>query len=247
MRFILLMVLVGPALLLVAPAPFDPVPTRTAAAEQEFDPGLMAVKPLAKPPAKRLPGLPYWSNDAVIGWVTAVDAKSITVLEGGPGAEPVRFTACQELVAGQVIWVHQHRVPPYPLADVRVGDLVKVFTIPPMVYEIYIWRRPGGRLGPPSVVLNNRRIPYNVDLCNPDPRITKPRPYHEWVNAIQDYEERGILLPPDMRLKQRWSTPILGCVIFQDGTVKRFATLLAPPAQQVKAGEPPPQGVPPKP
>lgn len=64
-----------------------------------------------------------------------------------------------------------------------------------MCYEVSIWRRPGDRRGPPSVAPVGVRLRYNV-RTGYDTSI----PYHEWVNAVQDYEERGTPLPP-------WITP----------------------------------------
>lgn len=230
MRSVLLLVLIAPALLLVAPGPLDPTPTRTAAAGGASDAGLLA----ADPPAPRR----YYGALGNIGWVVAVDATSLTLrergygrgYERGPGGNTIKYPVCPELTDGQVL-AFETWYPPYPLADVRVGDLVAVNTTSgDMVYEICIYRRPGGRLGPPSVVVRDRRVKYNIDLC-----FTKPRPYHEWVNAIQDYEERGIPLPPEMRPPIK--RPALGLgEICPDGTVTEW---VAPPPPERRFVPPP--------
>ncbi|MBX9627779.1 MAG: hypothetical protein K2X82_28535 [Gemmataceae bacterium] len=70
----------------------------------------------------------------------------------------------------------------YRLADVRVGDEVTLWLQrdgPEGVCRaVQIERRPGGRV-PPA----------------PGERPDDPDPYHAWVNAYQDWEERGIPLP----------------------------------------------------
>lgn len=212
MRRTLLVLLVGPLLLLVAPAPFEPVADRTAAAQAPAEGGLMAV---ARPPRPAL----YPAINSM-GWVTAVDARSITVhrvrFNRGLNQPVVRFTASEELAAGQVtaLWSHY---PPYPLADVRVGDLVYV-THGPIdgvneCYEINILRRPGGRLGPPSVFAPTyKKSRYNLGF----PRAY---PYHEWINAIQDFEERGIRIPPRLLANAAFSLPGPGRLC-PDGTIE---------------------------
>jgi hypothetical protein len=213
MRSVVLLLLIGLPMLLVAPGPFEPVAVRTAAAEQPLDSGLMAAKP---PPVRRYP-----FGGGVIGWVTAVDARSITIWERGPGAKPVKYPACEELARGELVPAYADDDPTYPLADVRVGDLVLVYLSIKEVYEIRIWRRPGGRLGPPSVAGRGPRFRYNVHLG----LFAGEHPYHEWINAFQDFEERGIPLPPKMRPQHGPRAVRGGGILQEDGTI----TLPPPP------------------
>lgn len=203
----------GPSLFLVAPMPLESVAGRVAVAGEQTDSGLMAVRP-------RQPRM--YSASGGYGLVTAVDTKSITLRWCRcPEMPPVKLAACEVLAAGGIVADYAMR-PPYPLADVRVGDQVYVLCGPEAgvetCYEIWIYRRPGGRLGPPSVMTSNgKRIKY--DYCfSFDRRQTYP--YHEWINAFQDYEERGIPLPEKMRPDQPRPVPG-GCYLLQDGTLTK--------------------------
>jgi hypothetical protein len=68
-------------------------------------------------------------------------------------------------------------------ADVQIGDEVSIRLsrerIDGLCYEISIQRRPGGRVPEPPVKSENPRIP----------------PFHERMNAYQDFEEKGIPIP----------------------------------------------------
>lgn len=240
MRSILILALFTPSLLLVAPGPFETVPVRTAAAEGASDPGLLAADP---PPAPRR----YYGAIWNIGWVVAIDANSLTIRERGygpgpgphPGGNTIKFPVCPELVAGEVLALEGDLYPPYPFADVRAGDLIGIHAASrDMVYEINIFRRPGGRLAPPSVAPRGKKVKYNVELG----LFAGAHPYHEWINAFQDYEERGIPLPPKMR-PQYGSRGIPGdAILHPDGTITPEPGA-EPPKQRVTL---PTQQVPPE-
>ena len=223
----ILFALLGPPLLLLSPAPFGPAASRTADAREQFDPGVMAAAPAAQP----RPQVEHVPTGTAIGWVTAVDGKSITIRLAEPIARdrpPVQYTAHPILVAGGI--VAQYAVyPPYPLADVRVGDLVMAEhgTYNRVLYEVSILRRPGGRLGPPSVAPVGVKIRYLVGYDR-QTRI----PYHEAVNALQDFEARVIPLPPGIvpgRPEGEYLRP--------DGTPTTWSI---PPLPLWRAGDPPP-------
>jgi hypothetical protein len=249
MKHTALLALVGTPLFLVAPAGFESAASRTADAQERFEPGLLAVD---RPAEQRI----YSLSAGAYGWVTAVDTTSITVQHRLTPNAPVKFPVCPTLAAGGVrAWYAFF--PPYPLADVRVGDLVQAETAgqgkDKAYYEIYIHRRPGGRLGPPSVAPTEKR--YNVDYrmfglngvgvraqaglqeieYNVEYGHSTRHLYHEWINAFQDYEERGIPLPPDMRPK----FPVLvpgGVYLLPDGTLTKWGD----PSPRKQPGQPPP-------
>lgn len=233
---LILTVLLASLLVLIAPAPFDPLGDGTAAAQDSSDVGLMAVS--------RPPGKVRVSYQDSTGWVTAVDAASLTVRRDTDGdmashGRPrpiVRFTACEGLAAGRnrgSVLVIRNCYAFYTLAEVRVGDLVRIeheslghvngrpeVNLAPVLYQIEIFRRPGGRLGPPSVELvgpPGMRYLYKSHLMIS--HISKGAyPHHVWVNAFQDYEERGIPLPPDMR--PLYTTSIPFGMLRWDGTIE---------------------------
>lgn len=222
---LILAVLLGSLLVLVAPAPFDPLGDGTAAAQDSADLAQMA----APRPPKKSP-----SFTPSTGWVTAVDATSLTLRRDTSGEERprpvVRFIAFEGLFEGRFRYISTFT--PYPLADVRVGDLVRVehepleffnppgVNLAPVLYQVEIMRRPGGRLGPPSVDFISppgmrsmfARSKFISHISN------GAYLHHEWVNAFQDYEERGIPLPPDMR--PRYTTSIPFGTLRWDGTIE---------------------------
>lgn len=237
MRYPVLFLLLG-LLLLVAPSPFRSAEPRAALADEPSDTGLMAVK--------QPKNLRHYTLSAIpIGPVIAVDAGSITVKDRRDAADvpPQKFTVCDTLAAGEVVAQHQ-RSDAYRLADVRVGDLVYLCCGrssggPVLAQEVTILRRPGGRLGPPALGpfltikgpwprmdFSGKIVGYHTTDRKVDLRIDPawcgtPRLHHEWINAIQDFEERGIKLPPDMRPKEPRREPG-GCYLLPDGTVTKW-------------------------
>lgn len=227
MTRLMLLLLVVASVLLVAPTPFEPGGGRTAVAEDTAA-GLMAVSQPQK--ADTYAGRP------VYGWVTAVDGRSITIQrQSRPGEPPLKLKACELLIAG-VLFNRYSTYPPYPLWDVRVGDYVEATGAlengVETCFEICIYRRPGGRLGPPSAQPRN---PRNYDAVLPRTKVRVP--YHEWVNAIQDYEERGIPLPPHLRPSCTHPVPAMGLVYAKpDGTIEPSAS-----ARKLAEANPPPK------
>ena len=77
----------------------------------------------------------------------------------------------------------------YRLSDVAVGDKVEIWCLELngvlRCETICIDRRPGGRVPP-----------------NPGEDANHPRPWHERMNAKQDFEEKGIPLPAKFDPKQ---------------------------------------------
>lgn len=130
--------------------------------------------------------------------------KAIDVVSG-VSATMTRDELSVTTAAGQVVTIRRSDLPPrkfrasavlagggvpndaddcraYRLADVRVGDEVSIEGRKvDGVWEclsICIDRRPGGWV-PPSASAGK----------------TPPHPWHEWANAMQDWEEKGIPLP----------------------------------------------------
>jgi hypothetical protein len=147
-------------------------------------------------------------GDTCYGIVTAVDAKSITVADGGkiitryipvPGQpdreevtvippKPSRlFIAFGPLANGGHL---EHGTPSaqYRLSDVKVGDKVFFdwwrFEGVDYVHYVKIDRRPGGKV-PPS----------------PAEKPDEKNPWHEKANAYQELEEKGTPLPEKFRPK----------------------------------------------
>jgi hypothetical protein len=75
----------------------------------------------------------------------------------------------------------------YELADIRVGDIVDVVYVPRngqnVCYMILIYRRPGGQIPPLKSDLPRGNIPGSNN------------PWHERVQAYQDWEEKRIPIP----------------------------------------------------
>lgn len=120
------------------------------------------------------------------GHVLAVDAKSITIRgteNGLPNDEVVdwRFPAGKALAAGEPDPAESASCS-YRLSDVRVGDRVYIrihhVGNENVCASVIIRRRPGGVIP---------RAPWE------DPNT--PDPYHEYANAWQAFEERGVPLP----------------------------------------------------
>lgn len=118
------------------------------------------------------------------GEVLAVDRGSITLRGsemGRPGDELVihRFPAGKALAAGKQE-ENEGRNDNYRLTDVRVGDrvFIKIYHIgnENVCVTVSIMRRPGG-------------------VIPPAPWDDAPSPYHEYANAMQALEEKGIPLP----------------------------------------------------
>jgi hypothetical protein len=206
-----LLVLVAALAFFLAPVPWESSGERAAAAE-DAPVGLMAV---TRPGAADV-----YSCFPVCGWVTAVDGRSITIRRlHFPGEPPVKYPACEELIAGEVLDKCVSVDPRYPLRDVKVGDFVEacsgLHNGVQTCFEISILRRPGGRLGPRSVQPRSKSSDsYMLEF--------KLRvPYHELVNAIQDYEERGIPVPPHMRPAGRRPVPGIPLTYLNpDGTIQ---------------------------
>jgi hypothetical protein len=116
--------------------------------------------------------------------VTAVDKSSIT-LRGTGEKEPMRFPAGGVLVGERPI--SSYGGFGYPLADVRVGDIVCIETVhidgADICVEVIIYRRPGGKIPP-----------WPGDDV-PGVRIRR----HERNQAYQDWEEKGIPIPEKFR------------------------------------------------
>lgn len=155
-----------------------------------------------QPPSRLYPGLPNFGGDesgSCYGMVTAVGKRTIVaqaqeqkILQYNakgefvrtiviPAQPPRTFTAIGPLAEGGYIKAG-HPSDQYRLSDVRVGDMVGFdWRRVGEVYEIHyvrISRRPGGRV-PPS--------PGEM----PDAKIK----YHERVQSLQDWEEKGTPIP----------------------------------------------------
>lgn len=154
--------------------------------------------PLARP--GEAPNL--W-NQLYGGPVTAVTKASITIVYLGGEETTLRFSPQGKLVDKAITRIP--RQPPktfrvsealaagkfdsgggsafsYRLSDVRVGDRVCIWYNRvdgvDICERISIDRRPGGRI-PPA----------------PGQRSEDPIQWHEWMNAQQDFEEKGIPIP----------------------------------------------------
>jgi hypothetical protein len=168
----------------------------------------------AKIPAKPPPeppndagGVPYW------GVVTELTKESITIQFGSE--KPKRFAVSETLAAGQVPKDPRPipgRRKPYPvmasemyrLTDVRVGDWVAISysSVTGIITcdHICIQKRPGGRVPP---------LPDEAEaLRGGKPRPGSPKrlyiPYHEWINAYWDLEDKGIPFPEKFGYMRRW-------------------------------------------
>lgn len=175
----------------------DPPPGRELAPRPK-----QAPRPKLAPPRAPFAGLPNGAGDEIGscgGTVTAVDKGSITVTAEPkkieqysakgklekiiivPAQPPRKFTAVGPLAEGGYL---KDGVPKaqYRLSDVKVGDKVFFDWVRfGQVYQVHyvgIYRRPGGRV-PPS----------------PGEKPGEEKPWHEYAQALQDLEEKGIPLP----------------------------------------------------
>jgi hypothetical protein len=138
-------------------------------------------------PGKKMfpvPGKPWVQNISYHGTVTAVDRNSITILPPD-GTKARRFPIVKELAEAIVPPGSRLSDDIYLPSDVRVGDRVKINYCDDwrdgLCFEITILRRPGGRV-PPG---------YAQFVGPPETNIR----HHEFMNALQDREEKGIPLP----------------------------------------------------
>jgi hypothetical protein len=139
-------------------------------------------QPEGPPPAPAAPQVQY-RNRGFDGRVTAVTDRSISIFGiGMPGMggdswdpEERHFVASDLLAAGGF-----DALIGYRLSDVCVGDIVSILYDRidgiDICVSVRIRRRPGGRIPP-----------CNLPGCK----------CHEYWNAIQNWEERGIPLPPE--------------------------------------------------
>jgi hypothetical protein len=91
----------------------------------------------------------------------------------------------------------------YQLSDVRVGDLVTVAYLPRngrlVCLMITIYRRPGGKVPP-----------LKADLADPvTGRPANDSPWHEKMQAYQDWEEKRIPIPDKYVPKRGFSPGVL--------------------------------------
>jgi hypothetical protein len=140
------------------------------------DPRTASVKPLEVAP---------WPNirqplngDLLEGTVTEVTRDSITLKL--PKGQTQRFPVGSCLASGEFFPDQYPRS--YRLSDVAVGDKIHISCLKLngvlRCETICIDRRPGGRVPP----------------C-PGEEANHPRPWHEYMNAKQDFEEKGIPIP----------------------------------------------------
>lgn len=113
--------------------------------------------------------------------MTALTANSITI-QTDPASQPRTFPVTADL-AGPVVPAGLRTAGDlYLITDVRPGDHVRTTFADDGViatcYEISIRRRPGGRVPP-----GYDKRPYYVAY------------HHDRMNAIQDWEEKGIPIP----------------------------------------------------
>ena len=166
-------------------------------------------------------GVSYW------GKVTELTKDSITIQFEID--QPKRFPVSDTLAAGKVPKnprpIPGRRDPyfvraslMYRLTDVKEGDLVQIYYSHidgvNICDHICIDKRPGGLVPPLPEEAEALRRPKQVAGAPPTPFI----PYHEWMNANWDLEDKGIPFPEKFGHQRRWP--------------------IAPPPREVKPAKP---------
>jgi hypothetical protein len=125
------------------------------------------------------------NGDLFVGTVTEVTRDSITLKLQKEQTQRFLVGSC---LASGGFFPDQHPRS-YRLSDVAVGDRIQICCLELngvlRCETIRIDRRPGGRVPP-----------------NPGEDTNHPNPWHERMNAKQDFEEKGIPLPKKFDPKQ---------------------------------------------
>lgn len=182
---------------------------------------LVLADPPQEPTPRRVPlvprndaaNVPYW------GTVTELTKTSITIqFDSQKDLKPKQFLVSETLAAGKIpmeprrmpgpLGPREYPVSPtqmYRLTDVKVGDWVAISYAHlgelDICDHICIQKRPGGRVPP---------LPDEAEaLQKPSPRPPGRKaplyiPYHEWINAYWDLEDKGIPFPEKFGEHRRW-------------------------------------------
>ena len=163
--------------------------------------------------AKIRPAVEGRVNQVYWGTVTGITKDSITVQHEKD--QPKKFAASETLAAGKVPMEprhvvgrsHDYLVPAssmYRLTDVKVGDRVTIryahLDGVSICDHICIHKRPGGRMPP---------LPEEAEaLRGGRPRPGSPKrlyiPYHEYMDAYWDLEDKGIPYPEKFGYMRRF-------------------------------------------
>jgi hypothetical protein len=164
-------------------------------------------------------------NVPYTGHVTEITKGSITIQS--PGENPKTFAVSETLAAGKTPikprLIPSRRdgyfVPPsqmYRLTDVKVGDAVEIRYAHlgnlNTCDHICIRKRPGGLVPPlpaEAEALDNPAEILKAKFPQVPPDILKEMndhyiPYHEWMNAHWDLEDRGIPYPEKFGKQRRF-------------------------------------------